>query len=141
MIAPASPRLNMSFTWRGTCAGSSDLYPTFMWFDPPNQAIRCAYIFVVEPGYNKVVALTLLMLFFPERFPFDDPPKFGLVLLLFPVSAARVVVGTTWVTAKLDVGPRTTWDNTAIAQNFVARLIIRPPGFVGQSAGPFVTRT
>src|SRR3954469_9097246 len=69
------------------------------------------------------------MLFFPERFPFDDPPKFGLVLLLFPVSVARVVVETTCVTAKLYVGLRTMWDNTATAQNLFARLIIRPPGF------------
>src|SRR4051812_10787387 len=69
------------------------------------------------------------MLFFPERFPFDDPPKFGLVLVLFPVSAASVVVGTTWVTARVYVGPRTIWDNTATAQNLFARLIIRPPGF------------
>jgi len=62
--------------------------------------MKWAYILVVAPGYSKVEVATLLT-FAPEAIlPFELPRNASDVLVFFPVSALKVVVGTTDVPEK-----------------------------------------
>jgi hypothetical protein len=64
-----------------------------MCFGCPNQGRRCAYILVVDPGYSRVRKETLLTLAAPA-FPSFWEMKLSAALVLFPVSADNVVLGT-----------------------------------------------
>jgi hypothetical protein len=63
-------------------------------------------------------------LLFPLRLPFVVPANVGLVLVLVPVWAARVVVGTTCVTAILFLAEKTIEIRATAAQVFFSRLFI-----------------
>src|SRR5437762_2434690 len=65
-----------------------------MWFDPPNQPIKCASTCEFAPGYSSPITGCLLT-FAGAALPFDCAANVAAALVLLPVSSVRVVVGTT----------------------------------------------
>src|SRR5579884_3242744 len=90
----------------------------------PNQGRTCAYILVVDPGYNRVRKETLLTLTAPA-FPLFCVVKVFAALVLFPLSMASVVVGVMGVCAAhlrvVKIG-----NITAKLQNGIRNLVSRP---------------
>jgi hypothetical protein len=68
--------------------------------------MKWAYILVVAPGYNKLEMGTLLTFTPAAMLPFELPGKESAALVFFPVSAFKVVVGTTEVLANSGVRKR-----------------------------------